>query len=180
MGFVMKAELSKNDEKDKAAEQKQEVKDKNWPVGDYMIAVLFIAYAVFMFVGAYHFPSRARMGMLTSAKFTPMLLSTLVVILCVVMVIRTRVKFGRLSISGWFHGVMADERMRRSYVLMVMIGVYILLIGIIPFFIINLVFFLVIYFYLKIGTWKRIVLYSVISSAVVSYLVPYVFNLPVP
>jgi len=96
------------------------------------------------------------------------------------MVIRTRVKFGRLSISGWFHGVMADERMRRSYVLMVMIGVYILLIGIIPFFIINLVFFLVIYFYLKIGTWKRIVLYSVISSAVVSYLVPYVFNLPVP
>ena len=176
----MKAELSKNDEKEIATEEKKEVRDKNWPVGDYMIAIFFAAYAIFMFVGAYYFPSRARMGVLTSAKFTPMLLSVLVLILCAVMALRTRTKFGRLSISGWFQSVMSDERMRRSFTLMGMIGIYILLIGILPFSIINLVFFLVIYFYLKIGTRLRIVLYSIISSAVVSYLVPYIFNMPTP
>lgn len=161
-------------------EQKEELRSKNWPVGDILVSIVFIAYSVFMFVGALGFPRHGQMTFVTGPWFTPMLLSSVVVILCMVIIVRTVLKSGRLSLVGWMREVSTDERMRRSLVIAVVIGIYVGLIGVVHFTVVNLVFFLVVFFYLKIGSRIRIVVYSLAGTLLVGHLVPYIFNLPVP
>ncbi|MCF7944302.1 MAG: tripartite tricarboxylate transporter TctB family protein [Spirochaetia bacterium] len=161
-------------------EEKKEIRSKNWPVGDIMISLLFIAYALFMFIGALNFTTRAGMGRITSPKFTPILLSILVFILCMVLIILTLKRFKGFSILGWFRDVFTDKRMQRSFTLAGFMTAYIIFIGIINFILINLVYFLVIYSYLKIGNWVKIILYSVACTLIVAVIVPYVFNMPAP
>ena len=76
--------------------------------------------------------------------------------------------------------VIADERMRRSYLLMVFIFIYVLLVGRVHFFIANVVFLGIMYWYLKIGSWKSIIIYTLASSVFISLVVPYVFQMPLP
>jgi hypothetical protein len=153
---------------------------ENWSGGDIVFGILIIIYAILMFIGAMHFPHRAQMGIITSAKFTPMLLSILMIILCCTLIIVTIRKYGSVSIAGWFKEIVSDETMRRSFILIIMIGLYILLIGRIHFIIINILYFFVMYYYLKIGSWKMIILYSVASGLFVSVVVPNVFQMPLP
>lgn len=155
-------------------------RSKNWPTGDIMIAIFFLVFAVLMLVGAVNFTSRPQMGRLTSPKFTPILLSILVIIFCVALIVVTLKKNRGLSVSGWFKEVFSDQQMRRSMVLIAMFTVYIVLVGLLDFTLVNAVFFLVIYSYLKIGGWIRIIIYSAVSAAVVSVLVPLLFNMPTP
>lgn len=155
-------------------------RSKNWPTGDIMIAIFFLVFAVLMLVGAVNFTSRPQMGRLTSPKFTPILLSILVMIFCVALIAITLKKNAALSVSGWFKEVFSDEQMRRSLVLIAMFTIYIVLVGILDFVVVNGVFFLVMYSYLKIGGWLRIVIYSAVSTVVVSVLVPLLFNMPTP
>ena len=162
------------------SEPKKEVRSRNWPVGDIMISLFFLAYASFMFVGALNFTTRAQMGKITSPKFTPILLSTLVVIFSITLIIATLRKHRGISIPGWFREVFTDERMQRSFILVGIMTVYIVLIGIVDFLIINLLYFLVVYSYLKIGRWTRIIIYSAACTVIVAIIVPYVFNMPTP
>jgi len=174
------APSNRNDTPAGEYEQKEEVRSENWPVGDILISIVFIAYSVFMFVGARGFPRHGQMTFVTGPWFTPMLLSSVVGILCVALIVRTLIKFRKLSAVGWVREVFADERMQRSLALAVIIGVYVGLIAVVHFTIVNLVFFLVVFFYLKIGSRLQIVIYSVASTLVVAHIVPYIFNLPVP
>jgi hypothetical protein len=159
---------------------KQNMRSKNWPAGDIIIGILIIIYAVLMFIGAQYFPHRARMGTITSARFTPILLSILVIILCSFLIIKTIRKCGKVSINDWFREMISDETMRRSYVLIVMIGVYIFLVGRIQFVVINTLYLFAIYWYLKIGSWKIILIYSLVGGLLVSVVVPRIFQMPLP
>lgn len=153
---------------------------KNWPVGDIVIATLVIIYAIFMFIGALYFPHRARMGFITSAKFTPMLLSILIIILCCILIFRTIRTYGKVSMINWWKELIADETMKRSLFLIIIIGLYIYLIGRLPFLFINTIYLFVIYWYLKIGSWKIIIVYSIAGGLIVSWIVPYMFQMPLP
>jgi len=159
---------------------KKNIRDKNWPVGDIVIAISIIIFAVLMFIGAQFFPHRARMGTITSARFTPILLSILVIILCCVLIIITIRKYGKVSPKDWFLEMLADEMTKRSLILIIMIGVYIFLVGQVNFITINILYLFVMYWYLKIGSWQMIIIYSVISGLLVSVIVPYIFQMPLP
>lgn len=162
------------------SQTKGDLRNKNWPAGDIVLAISMILFAALMFIGTQYFPHRARMGLITSARFTPILLSILVTILCCVLIIMTVRKFGKVSIKKWLLESLSDETTKRSIVLMVMIGVYIFLVGQVNFVAINILFLLVMYWYLRIGSWKIIVAYSLISGLLVSVIVPYIFQMPLP
>lgn len=176
----METDLSKKEQHHEEPKETPAVKSKHWGAGDLVLSFFVMVFAVLMIIGALNFPRRARMGVITSPAFTPILLSILVIILCTVLIVVTFKKFGMVSIPQWFKGVIADEKMQRSFILIVIIGVYILLVGRIPFLIANIVFLAVMYWYLKIGSWKKVVLYSLASGVFVSLLVPYIFQMPLP
>lgn len=160
--------------------EKQEHTGIYWPIGDIVVAILMIIYAILMFVGAQFFPHRARMGFITSAKFTPILLSILIIILCLILIIRTIKSNSKISIIDWWRELIASETLRRSFILILIIGLYIFFIGKFSFLIINTMYLLVIYSYLKIGTWKMIIFYSLVGGIIVSWMIPYIFQMPLP
>ncbi len=176
----METELSKKDQPHDEAKEAQDVKSKNWPAGDLVLSFFVMVFAVLMIIGALNFPRRAQMGVITSPAFTPILLSVLIIILCTILIAATLKKYGRVSISEWFKGVIADEKMRRSFILIVFTGVYILLVGKIHFLIVNIVYLFVMYWFLKIGSWKKVVLYSLASGVFISIIIPFVFQMPLP
>lgn len=159
---------------------KGKTRSSNWPAGDIVLAISMILFAALMFIGTQYFPHRARMGLVTSARFTPILLSILVTILCCILIMMTVRKFGKVSIRDWLFESLADETTKRSIVLMVMIGVYIFLVGQVNFMAINILFLFVMYWYLRIGSWKMIFVYSLVSGLLVSVIVPYIFQMPLP
>jgi magnesium-transporting ATPase (P-type) len=176
----MEKELSEKDQISLDDAELQEVKSKHWGAGDLVLSGVLIIYSILMIIGAANFPRRARMGRITSPAFTPIMLSIFVMALCVVLIIGTFKKYGKISISTWFKEVIADERMRRSYLLMVFILIYVLLVGRVHFLIANVVFLGIMYWYLKIGSWKSIIIYTLASSVFISLVVPYVFQMPLP
>lgn len=137
-------------------------------------------YAVLMSIGAYNFRWHPRMGVVTSPAFTPILLSALVTILSCVLIGATLMKHGKVSLIRWFRGVVGDERMQRSLILIVLTGVYVFLIGRGSFIAVTTVYLFAMYWYLKIGSLRLIILYSLAAGLLVSVLIPYVFQMPLP
>ena len=154
--------------------------NRNWAAGDLLMAFAFIVFAVLMFIGAYHFPWRARIGIVTSAGFVPILLSVLIIILSLALIISTLRKYGRVSFPEWFSTTVADERTRRSFTIILITFVYILSIGKINFLAANILYLIVMFRYLKVGNWIRTILYGVMNGIFVAVIVPYIFQMPLP
>jgi hypothetical protein len=154
----------------------------NDALSDILAACGFLLFAVFMFIGATQFTYKSNMGFITSAGFTPMLLSILVIVLSVILIIETvkRNTSARLSLSEWFKGAREDETVRRSVVLALLTGVYIALVGVVNFILITFVFLFVIYYYLQVGKLWRVLLYSVMNTVLIAYIIPTVYQMPLP
>jgi hypothetical protein len=73
-----------------------------------------------------------------------------------------------------------NETVRRSAVLIVITGLYIFLVGRAPFLPLTFLFLFVIYYYLRIGTITRIVAYSLANSLLIAYIIPWIYQMPLP
>lgn len=151
-------------------------------VSDILVASGFILFAMLMFIGATQFTYKTAMGYITSAAFTPVLLSIFVFLLSIVLIIQTlrKNKAVKISLSEWFKSARNEETVRRSLVLMVITGAYIILVGRINFLLLTFIFLLVIYYYLKIGKPVRVLLYSLLNALLIAYVVPVIYQMPLP
>lgn len=168
------------DKENSGSEQDKGGKGKDWPAGDLILALALIAYSALMAIGALNFRWNPRMGIVTSPAFTPILLSVLVTLLSCALIVDTLVKYGRVSLSNWFKGAVGEERMKRSFVLIIITAVYVVLTGRISFFAVTTVYLFAMFWYLRIGNWKMIVLYSLLAGAAVAVFIPYIFRMPLP
>jgi uncharacterized integral membrane protein len=151
-------------------------------VGDIVLAVGFLIFSILMFIGATQFTWQTAMGFVTSAAFTPLLLSVLVAALSVVLIIETigKNRSSALKFRAWLKDLVADETVRRSFVLVVATGIYTLLVGRIPFLLVNFIYLLIVYYYLKIGKLPRVFVYSVANALLIAYVIPYIYQMPLP
>lgn len=155
-------------------------REKNEAVGDLLMALAFIVFAVLMFLGAYHFPWRARMGVVTSAGFVPILLCALIFLLSIALIIATLQKYSRASLSEWLSSTLVDDRIRRSFTIAVITFIYVLSIGKINFLAANTLYLIVMFWYLRVGNWIRVIMYGVLNGIFVAVIVPYIFQMPLP
>ena len=61
-----------------------------------------------------------------------------------------------------------------------MTGFYIVLVGVVNFILITFVFLFVIYYYLQVGKIWRVLLYSAMNTVLIAYIVPTVYQMPLP
>ena len=120
--------------------------------------------------------------MLHRQLLPPLLLSVLVAILSVVLIFDTirKNKSSALRFKTWLKEIRADETVRRSFVLVVVTGIYTLLVGMIPFLLVNFLYLLVIFYYLKIGKLPRVFVYSIANALLIAYVIPYIYQMPLP
>lgn len=151
-------------------------------VGDIVLAVGFLIFSILMFIGATQFTWQTAMGFVTSAAFTPLLLSVLVAFLSMVLIFDTirKNRKSALKFRAWLKEVVADETVRRSFVLVVVTGIYTLLVGMIPFLLVNFLYLLVMFYYLKIGKLPRVFVYSIANALLIAYVIPYIYQMPLP
>lgn len=149
-------------------------------VSDILTALIMIGYAIFMFVGAMNFPSRRNMGFITSPRFTPILLSITIFIFLIILIIQ-KIKEGNLvNLRDWVKAVVRKEENRRFFILFLIISTYIYFIGDLNFLLLNFLFYVVSFYYLRVGSISRILLYGTVCTILVGYVVPKIFSMPIP
>ena len=151
-------------------------------IADILTAAGFLLFSILMFIGATRFSYQEEMGFVTSAGFTPMLLGVLVGVLSIILIIKTirANKLVSLRISAWFTDNRRNETVRRSLVIILITGLYIFAVGHLPFLPLTFVFLCSIYFYLKVGSLIKIIIYSLANSLLIAYAIPWVYQMPLP
>lgn len=162
------------------ADQSDRAPDIASPYGDVLIGGLFGLFAILMFVGAQFFPHRSNMGFVTAASFTPMVLGIIVTVLSIVLVISALKKPKNGTFYEWFTVVASDDRTRRSVLIGGITLVYVILIGRVHFLPVNLVYLIVMYRYLRVGGWPKILILGTVNAVLIAYLVPMIFQMPLP
>ena len=150
------------------------------PLGDVFMGAAFILFAALMFTGALFFSYRTHMGFVTAAAFTPIVLSIIVTILSATLIVTSLREPGMERVGSWFRRVAAEERTRRSAILAGITALYILTVGRIDFLLANFVFLVVMYRYLEVGSIVRVLLLGAINAGIVGFVVPRIFQLPLP
>ena len=151
-------------------------------IADILTAVGFLLFSILMFIGATRFSYQEEMGFVTSAGFTPMLLAVLVGVLSIILIIKTirANKLVSLRISAWFNDNRRNETVRRSIVVIAITGLYIYSVGHLPFLPLTFLFLCSIYFYLKVGSLVKIIIYSLANSLLIAYAIPWIYQMPLP
>lgn len=154
--------------------------DKPNGTGDILIAVVFIVFGVLMTMGALNFRWSPRMGIITAPAFTPILLSVMVTVLSIVLIVRTLIRYGVPDVKAWCFTVICDERMRRSAVLILFTGIYIVMVGRLHFLLATTIYLFAMFWYLKLGRLWIVLLSAVVAGLFVSVFIPGVFRMPLP
>jgi hypothetical protein len=162
------------------ADQSDRAPDIASPYGDVLIGGLFGLFAILMFVGAQFFPHRSNMGFVTAASFTPMMLGIIVTALSMVLVISALKKPKNGTFREWLKVVASDDRTRRSVLIGGITLVYIILIGRVHFLPVNFVYLIVMYRYLRVGGWPKVLILGTVNAVLIAYLVPMIFQMPLP
>ena len=143
---------------------------------------LFMAlFAAFVIVESIRMPQRGHLGMLMSPGFVPF--CTGVVLLFLSMVINVRaVSHGAMRHIGELIRVIAkDEESRRLLWILGFISLYILvLINLLSFPAATFLFHVLIFIYLKVGNWLKILFYAALAAMLVAVALPMLFEMPVP
>ena len=149
--------------------------------GEFLLGLFMALFAVFVIVESVRMPQRGHLGMLMSPGFVPF--CTGVVLLFLSMVINVRaVSRGAFRHIGELIGIMAkDEESRRFLWILGFLILYILvLINLMPFIAATFLFHALIFIYLKIGGWFKIIFYASLASVLVAVALPRLFEMPVP
>jgi hypothetical protein len=158
----------------------RDLQDHYWPVGDVVGGLAFMALSVFAIVGALNMPRRGTLGFVTAAGFTPTLIGSLLFVLSATLVALTLRTHGYRSIAGWARSTLSNDIVRRWLTLVALIGVYVALVGWIHFIVLQFLFFVAIFAYLRVGRAWHVLVYSVLGAALIGYLIPEIFEMPIP
>lgn len=148
--------------------------------GDLIIGMFLLGLSIFVFIESLRMPEKGGWGFFMGPGFLPLILSVVLFLLTSSMLIAS---IGRQGISGiipLFQRLKGSFEFRRSLVIAGWTWIYVALIGTFPFIIVNFIYFLGIFLYLNIGKIWKIVLLSLGSSILVGYLIPRIFDMPLP
>jgi len=113
--------------------------------------------------------------------FVPLFTGIVLLLLSMVINIRALRGGGLQYVGSLLQSIRSEEEIRRFLWILGFMTLYIVgLIGYVPFIAATLIYHALIFFYLKIGGPVKIVIYTLIATALVAVFLPSVFNMPVP
>lgn len=150
-------------------------------IGEFLSGILLIAVAAFVIIEALRMPRREAEGFMMSPGFVPLLAGSALLMLSLSLAARGFGKKGDRRVGQWLRECIDIRANRRFLVLLVIMGLYtIVLVGRIPFFAATLIFHLLIFRYLKIGSPFKIALFSLLAALFVAVLLPAAVGMQLP
>ena len=156
-------------------------KSKVQYTGDFLLGLLLTAFALFVIIEAWRMPQRGNMGFLMSPGFVPFLTGIALLCLCMGLTAGAVVKGGMKQSRLWLRLCLTDKENRRFLIICAFTGLYVVgLLGRVPFSLATLVFHALIFYYLRVGSIKKIALYALLATIFVAYVLPGLFEMPLP
>jgi hypothetical protein len=150
------------------------------PPGDVLIGTLLALIALFVVVEAARMPERGPLGFFTSPGFVPLLVGAIALLLSVVLVAINVARGGIAGLGAWLRASVRQEETRRLGALVALISAYVLVLGWIPFWLATFLFLLAIFVYLRASPWWLMPVHAGAATFVVAWLLPWLFEMPVP
>jgi hypothetical protein len=149
--------------------------------GELMLGVFVSCFSLFVIVESLRMPQRGHLGIMMSPGFVPLFTGIILFLLSLVINLRALRGGGLQSVGSLLRSIRNEEEIRRFLWILGFITLYIVgLIGYMPFVAATLIYHVLIFFYLKIGGPVKIVIYTLIATALVAVFLPRVFDMPVP
>lgn len=157
------------------------MKDGSKFSGDFLLGLILTAFSIFVIVESAHMPQRGTLGIFMSPGFVPLITGSILLFLSLLFTISAFLKGGYRNLGQWFLNNIAGEENKRFLVILSLMGFYAIgLVGHIPFIGATLIFHFLIFWYLKVGGMVKIVAYSLLVTFLVAFLLPTLFNMPLP
>ena len=161
--------------------RERETKKESEFSGEFLIGIILIAFCIFVIIESVQMPRRGPMGFLMSPGFVPALVGSVLLLLSTLFTINALRRGGYRRFGIWLSRTLSDLENKRFLVILALMGLYVVvLIGRVPFFLATLVFHFSIFTYLRAGSPLRITFYSLLISFFVAFLLPKLFEMPLP
>ena len=147
---------------------------------DLIGGVLLLALSIFVIFEALGMPEKGRWGFFMGPGFFPFILGVVLLFLTAALSISSIKERGYLNLKTWAQGVYMSTGSRRWLIITTLTGLYVLLLGRVPFVLATFVYLSLVFFYLRVGNILKILVLSIGASIFVGYMVPWVFEMPLP
>jgi hypothetical protein len=149
--------------------------------GELMLGSFVSFFSLFVIVESLRMPQRGHLGIMMSPGFVPLFTGIVLLLLSMVINIRALRGGGLKYVGSLLQSFRNEEEIRRFLWILGFMTLYIVgFIGYMPFIVATLIYHGLIFFYLKIGGPVKILIYTLIATALVAVFLPSVFNMPVP
>jgi len=149
--------------------------------GELLLGLGITAFAVFVIVESLRMPQRGHLGVLMSPGFVPLFTGIVLLLLSAFLNLRALRSGAHRQVRTWLREVFKREENRRFlFILAFMVLYVVVLLGRIHFIAATLIFHVLIFIYLKVGSPFRIALWTLVATFLVSFLLPKAFEMPVP
>jgi len=149
--------------------------------GELMMGLFVSVFSLFVMVESLRMPQRGHLGIMMSPGFVPLFTGMVLFLLSMVINVRALRGRGHQYVGSLLRSIRKEEEIRRFLWILGFMTLYIVgLIGHMPFIAATLIYHVLIFFYLKIGGPVKIVVYTLIATALVAVFLPRVFDMPVP
>ena len=149
--------------------------------GELMLGLFVSFFSLFVILESLRMPQRGHLGIMMSPGFVPLFTGIVLFLLSLVINVRALRGGGLQYVGSLLQSIRREEEIRRFLWILGFMILYIVgLIGYVPFIAATLIYHALIFFYLKIGGPVKIVIYTLIATALVAVFLPRVFNMPVP
>jgi hypothetical protein len=149
--------------------------------GELMLGLFVSFFSLFVILESLRMPQRGHLGIMMSPGFVPLFTGIVLFLLSLVINVRALRGGGLQYVGLLLQSIRREEEIRRFLWILGFVSLYIVgLIGYVPFILATFIYHALIFFYLKIGGPVKIVIYTLIATALVAVFLPRVFNMPVP
>ena len=149
--------------------------------GELILGLFVSSFSLFVIVESLRMPQRGHLGIMMSPGFVPLFTGIVLFLLSLVINVRALRGGGLQYVGVLLQSIRKEEENRRFLWILGFVTLYIVgLIGYVPFILATLIYHALIFFYLKIGGPLKIVIYTLIATALVAVFLPRVFDMPVP
>ena len=165
---------------EESREKRPDRSGADW-AGEFLLGLFMTLFAVFVIIESVRMPQRGHLGMLMSPGFVPFCTGVVLLILSMVINVRAASR-GALRSIGEMTGILIkDEESRRFlWILGFLILYIVVLINLMQFIAATFLFHALIFIYLRIGGWFKIIFYASLAAVLVAVVLPMLFEMPVP
>ena len=149
--------------------------------GELMLGLFISLFSLFVIVESLRMPQRGHLGIMMSPGVVPLFTGVVLLLLSLVINVRALRGGGLQYVGALLRSLRGEEEIRRFLWILGFMTLYIVgLIGYVPFIAATLIYHALIFFYLRIGGPLKIIIYTLIATALVAVFLPRVFDMPVP